>query len=147
VVKRGRKPIDRGPQSEPLREVPEPPAELGEHGQAYWRTLAPQLIEIGVLTPLHMETFRVLCEQWQEYRRLAIWLDEDPDRMVFITQTGYMQETPYVRLRDKALAAMVRIWAKFGMTPQSLAQLGKHGGVGKKTQPAIAQFARKKYDE
>lgn len=146
--KRGRKrKVDDGPKSEPLREVPPPPDDMGDHGKEYWLKLAPQLIELGILTPLHMDTFRVLCEQWHEYRRLSIWLDEDPSRMVFQTDNGYMQETPHVRLRDKALAAMQRAWSKFGLTPHALAQLGKHGGVGRKQLPAIAQFAKRKYEE
>jgi P27 family predicted phage terminase small subunit len=143
-------PTKRAPRqrkSEPLRQVPEPPAELGPHGKNYWNSLAPQLIDLGILTPLHLESFRVLCEQWQMYRALTDWLDADPTRLFFTTDNGYQQETPQVRLREKALAALKSLWMKFGLTPHGLAALGKHGGVAKKQMPAIADFAKRKYEE
>lgn len=146
-AKRGRKktePKEAG--SDPIKDVPEPPEDLGEYGKNYWRVLAPQLIELNILTPLHMQTFRVLCEQWQEYRRLSVWLDADPSRMTFTTNSGYEQETPQVRQRDKALASLQKLWLKFGLTPHALAQLGKHGGVCNQQLPTIKQFAKKKYE-
>ena len=132
--------------SQPLTTVPEPPEELGDEGKKYWRSILPQLIELGIMTPLHMESFRVLCEQWQMYRMLTKWLDEDPSRLYFTTDNGYQQETPQVRLREKALAALKSLWMKFGLTPHGLVALGKHGGAGGKQVSAIEQFAKKKYE-
>lgn len=143
-TKRGRKPKEPDKTSEPITEVPEPPEDMGDYGKNYWRSLAPQLIELGILTPLHLQTFRVLCECWQEYRRLSVWLDADPGRYYFETESGYQQESPQVRLRDKALASLQKLWLKFGLTPHALTQLGKHGG-GKRALPKISAFAKKKY--
>lgn len=141
-----KKPPSKGaPKSEPLSQVPEPPDSLGEEGKAYWRSLAPQLIELSILTPLHLQSFQVLCEQWQMYRELTKWLNEDPTRLYFTTATGYEQESPQVRLREKALASLRNLWMKFGLTPHGLVALGKHGG--KKTLSAIEEFAKRKYEE
>jgi P27 family predicted phage terminase small subunit len=157
MTKRGRKPADgpapRGMQrpsrveSQPLSEVPDPPEHLGEHGKQYWTDHAPKLIEAKILTPLHLESFTLLCEQYHRYRRLSKWLDEDPDREVFTTENGYQQETPQVRMRDKALAALYSLWPKFGMTPFALAQMRKHGGVAGRSLPSIVNFAKRKYDD
>ncbi|QDV26728.1 phage terminase small subunit P27 family [Aureliella helgolandensis] len=144
-ARRGRKPKTEA-KSEPLAEVPEPPSDLGAYAANYWRSLAPQLVELGILTPLHTETFRVLCETWQEYRTLSQWLEADPSRMTFITASGYEQETPQLRQRDKAAATLQKLWSKFGLTPNALAQLGKHGGVKARTASAISKFAQKKYE-
>jgi P27 family predicted phage terminase small subunit len=144
----GRKPGESTPPAGPvLIEAPSPPDDLGEYGKEYWLSLAPQLIELNILTPVHLQSFRVLCEQWQQYRSLTVWLDEDPARMMFTTDKGYSQETPQVRQRDKALAALQKLWLKFGLTPHSLAQLNKRGGIGRQQMPKIAQFAKAKYDE
>lgn len=146
-TRRGRKPTTavKGATSPPLDAVPKPPDDLGPYGQEYWRSLAPQLIELGILTPLHLQSFRVLCEQWQSYRSLSVWLDEDPTRMMFTTENGYSQETPQVRQRDKALASLQKLWLKFGLTPHALCTLGKHGGIGKQQMSKIAEFAKSKY--
>ncbi|QDV24402.1 phage terminase small subunit P27 family [Aureliella helgolandensis] len=143
-TRRGRKPKTEA-KSEPLAEVPEPPEDLGPYARNYWERLAPQLVELGILTPLHTDTFRVLCETWQEYRTLSQWLEADPSRMTFTTNSGYEQVTPQVTQRDKANANLQKLWAKFGLTPNALAQLGKHGGVKARGVSPLTQFAQKKY--
>jgi P27 family predicted phage terminase small subunit len=140
-----RKKSDR--KSAPLQHVPEPPESMGEEGKKYWRSVAPQLIELGILTPLHLESFRVLCEQWQLYRTLTDWLDADPDRLYVTYKTGAQQQSPQVQLRERALESLRNLWMKFGLTPHGLAALGKHGGVAKKQLSNIEEFAKKKYED
>ena len=81
-ARRGRKKTD-SVAGEPSVQVPLAPNDLGDYGREYWNTLAPQLIELGIWKPIHSDTFRVLCELWQEYRSLLVWLSEDPERMTF----------------------------------------------------------------
>lgn len=145
-ARRGRKKVDAD--IEPVVQVPEAPEDLGDYGREYWNTLAPQLIEMGIWKPIHADTFRVLCELWQEYRSLSLWLAEDPERMTFCTETGYMAETPQVRQRDKALVQLQKLWLKFGLTPHALAALNKQRGASNgNSLPAIAAFAKRKYAE
>lgn len=145
-TRRGRKRDTKVETSPPALEVPAAPEDLGEYGRQYWESLAPQLVELGILKPLHIETFRVLCECYQEYRTLSEWLAEDPTRMTFTTQTGYESETPQLRQRDKALATLQKLWLKFGLTPHALNALNKGKGGGN-TLPAIAEFAKRKYQQ
>ncbi|MFO0886599.1 MAG: phage terminase small subunit P27 family [Pirellulales bacterium] len=135
-------------ETSPLSVVPPAPEDLGQYGREYWESLAPQLVELGILKPLHLETFRVLCECWQEYRTLHAWLLEDPERLTFTTSQGYTAETPQLRQRDKALASLQKLWLKFGLTPHALATLNKGSGKGvNNALPAIAEFAKRKYAE
>lgn len=144
--RRGRKKTDpKATKSEPLTVVPDPPKDLGPYGQNYWRTLAPLLIELRILTPLHIDSFRVLCELWQEYRELTVFLASDWERRFFETDKGYRLESPELRQRDKTLAAMCKMWLKFGLTPHALVQLGKHGGLSASQISKIAEFAKSKY--
>ena len=149
-TRRGRKPPDRSPKANaataPQYTVPQPPDDLGEYGQAYWREHAGLLSESGILTSLHVQTFRVLCEQWQTYRALTTWLNDDPSRYTFVTESGYESETPQVRQRDKALDQLQKLWLKFGLTPHALATLQKQRGKSVSQLPAIAQFAKEKYE-
>jgi P27 family predicted phage terminase small subunit len=147
-TRRGRKPKDNAAEKAAAIDVPAAPEDLGQFGTEYWNALAPQLIEMGILRPMHLDTFRVLCETWNEYRTLTIWLAEDPSRMTFTTQSGYESETPQLRQRDKALTSLQKLWLKFGLTPHALAQLVKQKGcnIGNSL-PAIAEFAKRKYAE
>lgn len=144
-ARRGRKKAE--PEIEQQAAVPAAPEDLGDYGRQYWESLAPQLIELGIWRAVHAETFRVLCELWQEYRSLSVWLAEDPGRMTFITESGYQAETPQVRQRDKALMQLQKLWLKFGLTPHALASLNKQRGASGNQIPAIAAFAKKKYAE
>lgn len=155
-TKRGRKPGDdlslepkrrKSVKSEPLTEVPQPPDYLGEHAKKYWCDHAEQLVKSNLLTKLHIDTFAVLCETWQEYRVHADYLAEDPNRCFFVTENGYQQETPQVRMRDKALANLAKLWMKFGLTPHALATMRKHGGISSGAKlPSVMEFAKKKYE-
>ncbi len=147
-VKRGRKPNEKAAvKSEPLKDVPDPPDHLGEFAQQYWKKLAPQLVAANILTALHLESFAILCETYEEYRVLSTWLRADPSRATVIAASGYVSESPQVRMRDRANANLQKLWLKFGLTPMALAQMRKHGGVGGKTVPKIKAFAAKRNDE
>ncbi len=126
--------------------APDPPEDLGEFGKEYWREHALLLCQAGILTPMHVQTFRVLCEQWQTYRSLTKWLSDDPSRYTFCTDKGYESETPQVRQRDKALDQLQKLWLKFGLTPHALATLNKQRGKYVSQIPAISQFAKSKYE-
>lgn len=155
MVKRGPKPASQriapkrpsrttNKKSEPLTEVPQPPGYLGDVAKAYWREMAPRLVAVNLLTGLHLNTFAVLCEQYQEYRAYADYLAEDPMRCLFTTDNGYQQETPQVRMRNNALNNLNKLWAKFGLTPHGLSTMRKHGGVTAKLNP-VQELARRKY--
>lgn len=143
AVKRGRKPKEQV-KLQPLTEVPQPPEYLGDIAKDYWRVIAPQLVAANILTALHLESFAILCETYEEYRELSAWLREDPTRMTFVAESGYESESPQVRIRDRANANLQKLWLKFGLTPMALAQMRKHGGLVNKEAPKIKQFARRK---
>ncbi|AMV34566.1 Phage terminase, small subunit [Pirellula sp. SH-Sr6A] len=133
--------------SQPIRQVPSPAGfDLCPIGIAYWERIAPQLVEINLLTELHLETFAELCRTYGEYRTLTKWLIEDPSRATFTSESGYESESPQVRMREKALTTLQKLWPKFGLHPFSLAQMRKHGGIPSNKGAAIQAFAHRKYD-
>ncbi len=143
VTKKAAKKVSK--KSPPIQSAPNPEGfGLCEIGKAYWNRLAPQLVEINLLTELHLETFAELCRTYGEYRRLTNWLMEDPSRATFTSESGYESESPQVRMREKALANLQRLWAKFGLHPFSLAQMRKHGGIASNKGAGIQAFARRK---
>ncbi|QDV56502.1 phage terminase small subunit P27 family [Rosistilla oblonga] len=129
-----------------LAAVPKPPAYLGKYAKEYWVTVGPVLIEAKLLTNSHLGAFAALCEAWHEYRTNQDWITANPDKLTFATETGYVAEDPRIRFRNKALDTLQKLWSKFGMTPKALADLGKLTDT-KSSIPAIAIFARSKYDD
>lgn len=131
----------------PLAEVPSAPDHLGPIGKAYWEKLTPQLVAANLLTDLHLETFAILCECYQEYRTLSDWLLKDPARACVLTESGSVRESVQVRMRDKALAQCQKMWLKFGLTPHALAGMRKHGGISSSVGklPSVMAFAKSKY--
>lgn len=134
----------RTAKAKPLDAPPDPPAGLGEHARDYWQRIAPLLTEAKILTPLHLESFRVLCETWQQYREHSDRLAKLDD-WTFSTDRGYVAELPEVRLRQRALDTLTRLWPKFGLTPEALAKINKHGGAPKGKLSPLEQFAAAKY--
>ncbi len=134
----------RAPKLPPLRAVPPAPEELGDVGREYWERVAGQLVEHGILTALHLDSLRVLCETYEEYRTLADELRDNPSARTFTTESGYEGESPKVRMRDRALAAIQKLWSKFGLTPSALSSLTKSGGRSHK-QSRLEAFAQGKY--
>jgi len=126
----------------PLAKVPPAPGRLGQYGCEYWRALAPLLVKIEALTAIHLATFEVLCETWQTYRDLGDWIDKNPKKLIIETAKGYLIEHPNLRLRQQALGNLKTLWPKFGLTPEALARLGKHGGAtARPTKTALQSFA------
>lgn len=144
-TKRGRKPKERV-KLEPLTEVPSFEGfGLCEVAKSYWMSMAPQLIAANILTELHVATFAELCRYYAEHRKLSEWLAEDPNRMVSVTKNGYESESPRLRMRDKAFLTVQRLWPKFGLHPESLAKMRKHGGIGAPPKTKLEGFASSKF--
>lgn len=147
AAKRGRKPADKGPVVEPLADVPDPPEHLGEIAAQYWRSLAPQLVEIRALTAVHLQSFATLCDQWEVYRQTSDYLAADPGRWYqTVGNGGYQQVAPQVGVRERALSNLQKLWPKFGLTPEAMAKLGKHGGLKAPKAAGIGPFGESRDD-
>lgn len=140
------------PTVEPLTEAPPAPDRLGEYGIECWNRLAPLLVELRLLTALHLETFEALCDWWHVYQDNKVFLQANPDRETFCTDSGYEQRSPYAVARNEAFENFLKLSAKFGLTPEALKKLqGGRGGGGKPAAEdpagAIGEFAAEKYSD
>lgn len=143
-----RKPTTRA--AKPLTKTPAPPRSLGKVAGDYWRRLAPLLVELGRLTDLNLAPFEALCRTWAIYRTFDDWVRRNPDKLVFETDKGYQAEAPQIRLRRQALLDLMRLWPKFGLTPEGDVVLAKRGGgasASGRSKSAIEEFAKQKYSK
>lgn len=106
------------PPEPPGAGIPPPPARLSrarsgslrKRAAAYWIQYAPPLHERGLLTPLDLLVFEVLCRQAALAERAGLELEKDFSR-------------PRALVYRDAVARLVSIAAEFGLTPSSRAGL------------------------
>jgi len=141
-------------QAEPLTEPPAAPDRLGTHGLGYWRRIAPLLVELRLLTALHLDTLEILCHWYDVFMVKHVALSKNPSLETFETDSGYQQKTPAAAMRDKAYEHWTKLLPRFGLTPEALKKLKRlkepAAGSGRSSGPPadpVAAFAASKYDD
>ena len=153
-VKRGRKLVKPEPLSvRPYDVPPSAPGTLGKYGRECWSRVAPLLVVMQWLTPLHLESLEALCDWWHVYFEAKLYLQDNPTKATFATESGYEQRSPVAIARNEAFQNFSALCARFGLTPEALAKLhgrgsGRRGGVPAAEDPAgkVAAFAARKYE-
>ncbi len=108
----------------PLAQL-DPPASLGEVGQAKWREVAPLLNAEGLLTKLDAGALETYCRAHDEIAKCDATIAEEGEE--FQTAKGFVGQHPAVNRRFKWLDIKRRYEAEFGMTASS-----RNGLVGNK---------------
>ena len=98
-----------------LEKPPPLPAGLKPKGKELWHKVTAHLVALGRLSAVDLEAVRVLCDTWQLYHDLARY--GNISNALFKTKSGYMQEHPGWRMRQKAADRLEKLWRKFGLTP------------------------------
>lgn len=102
-------------------DLTQPPRGLGAKPSAVWRRLAPDLIDKGCLTPWDVDLFGAFCvsvAQYHELRRLV--------QRHGVTAPGSQEQlvvSPHFRAQGVALDAMLKLAARFGLSPADRAGL------------------------
>ncbi len=139
------------PAAEPLNKVPKPPATLGKYGTAYWKRIAPKLVDLKVLTDLHLEPLESLCHWWDIYQTQYATIRKHPDLMFIESESGYRQKGPEVQVMDAAFKNLTTLWARFGLTPDGERKLNKPSRPTAQrsgpTHDPVAEFAAAKYED
>lgn len=101
-----------------------------------------------LLTPLHLESFELLCDQWDIYQTKSIGIRKGSLSETFATDKGYEQRSPHAVARDKAFDSFMQLAAKFGLTPYALKsiQSKSRGGGGNSPTDPVSEFAAAKYE-
>lgn len=91
-----------------------------------WKTLAPILIRMGVLTEVDWEAFGAMCQNYAmylnidaEYRKSVV----DRGQLLVKTPTGYVMKNPIINARSQAYDLWRRSMGDFGLTPTSRQRL------------------------
>jgi len=112
----GKRPINRA-EPQPRADAGYAPRHLGRLAKAEWRRVVPELQRLGLLSIIDRAALEGYCSEYVLYRQCEDILQREG--VIFMTETGYMQQRPEVAIRAKALASMRQFMAQFGMTPAS----------------------------
>lgn len=97
------------------------PRHLGKEGKKEWRRVAQELDAVGLLTVVDRAALAAYCEAWET------WIDATrqvrEEGMVLVSATGYAYPHPAQKIRERAMAQMLKFAAEFGMTPSSRSRI------------------------
>jgi len=120
------------PEPRILTEIPDPPAHLTRYAKKAWKSLAVELVDLGLLTALDLITLEILCVNYGIYRELydAVYTEAPPGELFTTAKKGrtrrtlaaYMQHRnsqtmPEYTAMTKAFATYKSLMAEFGLSP------------------------------
>ena len=124
----GKRALGSEPQPQRLEQVPEPPAFLLLEAQAEWRRVAPELVELGLLTALDLQPFAAYCQACGRAEQAERIFAETGGALTVRGARGGEVINPLLRIARDAASEAMRLGAEFGFTPASRARLR---GVGR----------------
>lgn len=123
----GHRPLnEREPTPPPLTEsFDTPPAIVGNEpaAAAEWLRLAPMLRRCRQVTEADRAALIACCLEWAHYEK-AIG-QRVPE--IVTARSGYAMPNPWIAIANKALAALVKLWAELGLTPSSRSRVQVDG--------------------
>ena len=110
-----RKLNDQEPQ--PDMEMPQPPPMLSAEALTQWEVVAPQLHQMGVLTMIDASALEMYCVAYGNWYAAQEKIKEFGP--LVMARSGYLQQSPYMQIANKAFEQMRAMLPEFGMTPSS----------------------------
>lgn len=100
--------------------APSMPRWLDREGRKQWRSLAPELAKVGLLTVLDGPAFAIYCCLWSDFRRLSEVIDREG--MVVEGRRGPVKH-PLLPALHHAMDGVLTFSREFGLTPASRSRL------------------------
>lgn len=93
------------------------PTWLSPKAKTQWKSLAPELEAIGLLTSIDTQAFAVYCQSYVELIDAEAELKKHGRTQV--TKDGFVRKSPWLSVRDEAHKRMMQIGSQFGFSPAS----------------------------
>jgi len=101
--------------------MPTCPDHLSNLARDEWVRLAPILNEMGVLTQIDRAAMAAYCQAYGRWVEAEEKLGATPTLLK--TQSGYIQQSPWLSIANKQMELMGRYMAELGLTPASRSRL------------------------
>lgn len=111
----------RGPEPEPMKGAPRPPAWMSKEARAEWRRVVPALDRIGMLALVDRTALVLYCEAWATYVQAIATVRAEGETIM-----GYRGSTvrhPSAIVAKDATATIRAFCGEFGLTPSARARM------------------------
>lgn len=148
----GRRPLPKNEPKPPVA-MPEPPQHLSDVAVAEWKRVAQVLFDVGMLTEIDAGMLGAYCQSYSDWLAAEEMLRKfghvvkSPIRTITtrtrnseITETagGYPMPSPYLPIRNRALALMRQFAGEFGMSPAARTRVSVDPNGTNRRQPDAA---------
>ncbi|HZP94298.1 MAG TPA: phage terminase small subunit P27 family [Burkholderiales bacterium] len=112
----GRRPL---PEDAPRPDaaLPPPPEHLSERARAEWERAGRELERAGLMSHLDMAMFAAYCSAWGRLVEAEEMLAREGP--VVETPKGFLVQSPYLQIMNKAIEQITRLGVEFGMSPSA----------------------------
>lgn len=115
---RGHRPIP--PTPKPRLEFPQPPRWLLRTAKKEWRRVAKELYALGLLTVIDKAALEMYCQCYARWKQAD---DKIGEMECPATESGYLQQDPYIAIAHKYAKLALNFLTEFGMSPSSRARV------------------------
>jgi len=116
-----RKLPDNEPQPSKTVKPPPAPRYLCKVGKKKFRYLVKELHAMGLFAKIYGDLLAAYCVEF------ATWLEAEENIQehgkLIKAQSGFPMQSPWLAIRNKAFANMLKIAAEFGMSPSSMSRV------------------------
>lgn len=113
----GKRPLNAA-EPMPAPKIPNPPDHVKGEARKEWFRISKQLHELGLLTEIDRAALAAYCVAWGRWveaeEQLAKYgtVIKSPDK-------GWLVQSPYLSIANRAMDQMAKMLAEFGMSPSS----------------------------
>ncbi len=115
----GKRPLNAA-EPKPAPKIPDPPDHLPVKSEARkeWFRISKQLHELGLLTEIDRAALAAYCVAWGR------WVEAEEQLTKYGTvikspDKGWLVQSPYLSIANRAMDQMAKLLAEFGMSPSS----------------------------
>lgn len=101
----------------PPANLPTPPPHLTDAAKAEWKRKGNELLKLGLITAIDTSAFAVYCQAYARWAEAEEKLKQAS--AIIPTPSGFLQQSPYLAIANKAQEQMMKALIEFGMTPSS----------------------------
>lgn len=116
---------------QPPTELVEPPSHLDEYALEEWDRVTPGLEAMGVLYALDIQILAAYCDSFSMWKKANDKINELGIEIT--TDSGYLTQSPYIGIANKAKIDMLKFASEFGLSPSVRARLSFDIGKNKES--------------
>ena len=119
-----------GHEPKPPASLPDCPAHLSVEAKLEWDRIAVSLNQVGLLTQADRTTMAGYCQCYGRWVEAELKLAETPS--ILRMPSGYIQQSPWLTISNKALELMAKYMVELGLTPASRSRMAIQMHTGPK---------------